>query len=125
MVKSNIWSSYDSIHDHWSPKVVADANGQSVKLAKLLGELTWHDHTNEDEVFLVLKGSVTIQYKDRDDVTLNEGDIHTVPKGVLHNPVAQDECWIVLFEPTETAHTGNVIMEKTKSIEAQRSHLDA
>jgi mannose-6-phosphate isomerase-like protein (cupin superfamily) len=121
----NIWSALDAIDEHWSPRVVADANGQSVKVAKLLGELVWHHHAEEDEIFLVLRGSLSIRYRDRPDITLREGDIHTVPRGVEHNPRAEEECWIVLFEPAETAHTGNVVHERTRSITEQRSQIDA
>jgi len=121
----NVWSTLDSIAEHWSPNVVADANGQSVKVAKLLGELCWHDHADEDEIFLILRGSLVIQYRDRPHVTLREGDIHTVPQGVEHNPVAQEECWVALFEPATTAHTGTVVTERTKSITEQRSHISA
>lgn len=109
--------------EHWSPRTVAEANGQSVKLAKISGEFDWHHHAGEDEIFMVMKGSVTIQYKDRDDMVLNEGDIHTVPMGIEHCPKTDEECWIILFEPNETAHTGNVVTDKTKSIEEQRAHF--
>jgi mannose-6-phosphate isomerase-like protein (cupin superfamily) len=121
----NIWTALESLDEHWSPRVVADANGQSIKVAKLLGEFVWHHHAEEDEVFLVLRGSLLIQYRDRPDVTLGEGDIHTVPRNVEHNPVAHEECWIALFEPAATAHTGNVVHERTKSITEQRSQIDA
>lgn len=123
--KRNIWKEYDTITEQWSPRVVADANGQSVKIAKIENDLVWHSHENEDEVFLIMKGSVTIQYRDRDDVILNEGDIHTVPKGVEHNPLAAEECWVMLFEPQETAHTGNVQSDKTRSVEEQRASIDS
>lgn len=123
-VKRNIWEEYDKVAQQWSPRVIADANGQSVKLAKIENELVWHSHENEDEIFLIMKGSVTIQYRDREDVVLNEGDIHTVPKGVEHNPLAKGECWVMLFEPQETAHTGNVQSDKTRSVEEQRASID-
>lgn len=123
--KRNIWKEYDLITEQWSPRVVADANGQSVKLAKIENNLVWHSHENEDEIFLIMKGSVTIQYRDRDDVVLNEGDIHTVPKGVEHNPLANSECWVMLFEPQETAHTGNVKSDKTRSVEEQLASIDS
>lgn len=122
--KRNIWEEYNAITEQWSPRVIADANGQSVKLAKIENDLVWHSHENEDEIFLIMKGSVTIQYRNRDDVVLNEGDIHTVPKGVEHNPVADKECWVMLFEPQETAHTGDVQSDKTRSNEEQRASID-
>lgn len=123
--KRNIWEEYDKVTKQWSPRVIADANGQSVKLAKIENELVWHSHENEDEIFLIMKGSVTIQYRDRDNVVLNEGDIHTVPKGVEHNPLASAECWVMLFEPQETAHTGNVRSHKTRSVAEQRASIDS
>ncbi len=107
-----------SLKDHWSPKVVAELDDSYVKVAKLLGDLTWHHHENEDELFLVLSGHLRIELRDR-TVDLNEGDSYVVPKGVFHNPVAEQECLVMLIEKKTTAHTGNVIMEKTKSIEDQ------
>ena len=123
MSKLNIWQQFDEVTEYWSPRVVADANGQSVKLAKMNGEFVWHDHADEDEVFLVFKGQCVIRYRDRDDVALKEGDIHVVPKGVEHSPIAENDCWIMLFEPQETKHTGEVEAHLTKSIDAQRAHL--
>ncbi|WP_428687874.1 cupin domain-containing protein [Roseibium sp.] len=120
---SNIDKEFAEITDYWSPRVVADVNDQSVKLAKLKGEFVWHDHENEDELFFIVKGSLTIRYRDRDDVVLNAGDMHVVPKGVEHNPQAADECWVMLFEPAETKHTGDVVVEGTKTAAQQRAHL--
>ena len=86
--------------------------------AKVKGELAWHKHDAEDELFLVLKGSLVIQYEDG-EVTLNQGDFHVVPKGRMHNPVAAEECWIALIETVTTRHTGDVVTEKTKPIDQQ------
>jgi mannose-6-phosphate isomerase-like protein (cupin superfamily) len=124
-MKKNIYDTFDDISDFWSPRAVAEANGQMVKVCKLKGEFVWHHHEQEDEIFLVLKGSLTIRYKDREDVILGAGDIHTVPKGVEHKPECTDEVMCLLFEPGETAHTGNVIADITKSVDQQRSHLGA
>ena len=121
----NIHETAAAIDEHWSPRAVAQANGQLVKVAKLLGEFVWHDHADEDEVFLVLSGELTIQYRDRADVVLNQGDIHTVPRGVEHSPICEEETTILLFEPAETAHTGEVMADLTKSIEAQTAGLNA
>ncbi len=120
---SNIDREYAEITDYWSPRVVADVNGQSVKLAKLKGEFVWHDHKDEDELFFIVRGSLTIRYRDRDDVVLNAGDMHVVPRGVEHNPLAEDECWVMLFEPAETKHTGDVVVKGTRSVADQRAHL--
>jgi len=110
------------VDDYWSPRVVGRVNDQYIKVAKLMGTLAWHKHDDEDELFYVLKGSLVIEYED-DQVVLNEGDFHVVPKGVMHNPVAEDECWIALIETVSTKHTGDVTIDKTKSIEQQLGEL--
>lgn len=91
---------------HWDPKIIAELNGQHVKLAKIQGEFVWHHHEHEDELFLVLRGSFDMHYCDR-VVTLREGDMVVVPRGVEHRPVAEHECSILLFEPASTVNTGN------------------
>ena len=98
--------------DYWSPKIVGELNGQLVKLAKLKGEFVWHHHENEDELFFVVKGQLTIRLKDQ-DIQLNEGQFSIIPKGVEHLPVAQEECHVMLFEPKSVLNTGNVVNEKT------------
>jgi mannose-6-phosphate isomerase-like protein (cupin superfamily) len=120
---SNLDEEFGSITDFWSPRVVAVANGQYVKLAKAKGEFVWHSHVDEDEFFLVRKGTFCIRYRDRPDVVLREGDFHVVPKGVEHSPIAPEEAWIVLVEPAATKHTGDTITDLTKSIESQTAHL--
>ena len=117
-VATNILEQFHDIVDYWSPKVIGQVNEQYIKVAKIKGELTWHDHKYEDELFLVLKGKLIIQFKDT-EVELNEGDFYVVPKGVLHNPVAKDECWIVLIETVTTKHTGDVETPLTKTLEQQ------
>ncbi len=114
----NFISEFEKITDYWSPRVVAQVNDQYVKVAKIKGDLAWHKHDEEDELFYVVKGSVTIEYEG-DAVTLNAGDFHVVPKGRMHNPVAEEECWIVLVEPVATKHTGDITTEKTKSLADQ------
>ena len=91
---------------HWDPKIIAELNGQHVKLAKIKGEFVWHHHEHEDELFLVVRGSFDLHYRDR-VVTLREGDMVVVPRGVEHRPVAAEECSILLFEPVGTVNTGN------------------
>jgi len=107
-----------NITQHWSPKVIGQVNDQYVKVAKLLGELVWHKHDDEDELFYVVKGSLRIEYEDR-SVLLNQGDFHIVPKATMHNPVADEECWIVLIEPVGTKHTGDAMTDRTRSIDEQ------
>jgi mannose-6-phosphate isomerase-like protein (cupin superfamily) len=120
---SNLDTELGAVTELWSPRVVAMANGQYVKVAKVKGEFVWHAHAAEDELFLVRKGTLHIRYRDRPDVTLREGDFHVVPRGVEHMTAAPEECWIVLFEPAATRHTGETTSEITKTIEAQTAHL--
>jgi mannose-6-phosphate isomerase-like protein (cupin superfamily) len=103
----------------WSPRVVARCNDQYVKVVKVEGELVWHAHADEDELFQVLRGTLVIRYEDRPDVVLGPGDIHVVPRGVRHNPLAEHECWLVLIEPVATRHTGEVVSERTRTIAEQ------
>ena len=115
----NIRAALDTVTDHWSPKVVGRVNDQYVKVAKLLGEFVWHAHDNEDELFQVVYGTLVIQLEDRDDVVLQPGDFYVVPKGVRHNPIAPEEVGIVLIETVTTAHTGDVVTDRTKSLDEQ------
>ncbi len=115
----NLDAAFGQLTEFWSPRVVATANGQYVKVAKVKGEFVWHAHADEDEFFLVHRGALTIRYRDRPDVVLREGDFHVVPMGVEHNPFAADECWVVLVEPAQTKHTGETVSDITKSIEQQ------
>jgi len=123
VLKTNLDAAFGQLTEFWSPRVVAAANGQYVKVAKVKGEFVWHAHAAEDEFFLVRRGELTIRYRDRPDVILREGDFHVVPKGVEHNPLAREECWVVLVEPTRTKHTGETISDMTKSIEQQAAPL--
>ncbi len=122
MNPTNIDDEFASISEYWSPRVVALANGQYVKLAKVKGEFVWHSHAAEDEFFLVRKGTFIIRYRDA-EVVLNEGDFHVVPRGREHNPMAPDECWVLFVEPVATTHTGEVETGLTKPIEAQLAHF--
>ncbi|MGF1619013.1 MAG: cupin domain-containing protein [Rhodomicrobiaceae bacterium] len=114
----NFRAELEQVADYWSPRVVGRVNDQYVKVAKLKGEFVWHKHDEEDELFFIVKGSLVIQYEDG-TVTLNEGEFHIVPKGVRHNPLAEEECWIALIEPVATKHTGDVVTDRTKSVEEQ------
>ena len=100
------------IDEYWSPKIVGELNGQHVKLAKLAGEYLWHRHEDEDELFLVVSGRLTIKFS-KEDVILKEGEFLIVPRGVDHKPVATDEAHVLLFEPMSTLNTGNVRGERT------------
>lgn len=92
--------------DHWNPRIVGELNGQHVKLAKFQGEFVWHSHEIEDELFLVLKGSFVMEYRDR-STEIHEGEFIIVPHGVEHRPVAAEEVHVLLFEPAGTLNTGN------------------
>jgi mannose-6-phosphate isomerase-like protein (cupin superfamily) len=107
-----------SLAEFWSPRIIGEVDNNYVKVAKLHGTFTWHTHEDEDELFFVLKGRLVIEMKDQ-TVTLNEGDMFVVPKGVAHNPIAEEECQVLLFEKKDTLHTGEVQMEKSRSIEEQ------
>lgn len=104
--------------EHWSPRVVASVDDSYVKVAKVHGSFGWHAHEHEDELFLVLRGHLRIEMLDR-AVELSEGDLFVVPKGVRHNPVAQEECHILLLEKKSTQHTGDATTDKTRSLEDQ------
>jgi len=106
------------LDDYWSPRIVGQVNDQYVKVARLKGDLTWHKHDDEDELFLVLEGSLRIEYEDH-AVDLEEGDFHVVPRGVLHNPVCDRECLVALIETVTTQHTGDRMTARTRSIEEQ------
>ena len=102
----------------WSPRVVAEVDDAYIKVAKVHGSLAWHSHENEDELFLVLKGHLRIEMENG-SVELNEGDMFVVPKGVRHNPVAVNECLLMLIERKSTLHTGDVVTDKTRSLAEQ------
>ncbi|MEX1103448.1 MAG: cupin domain-containing protein [Dehalococcoidia bacterium] len=112
MDKVNLAEKLSRFTEHWSPRVVAELNGQQVKLVKLEGEFVWHHHEEADELFLVLEGRLVIQLRDR-DVTLTPGELFVVPRGVEHRPVAYAEVHLLLFEPAGTLNTGNVTSEYT------------
>lgn len=99
---------FAAFSERWSPKVVGELNGQQVKLVKLQGEFVWHHHADEDELFLVHRGRLRIELRDRAPLELGPGDFAIVPRGVEHRPVADQEAEVVLFEPASTLNTGNV-----------------
>jgi mannose-6-phosphate isomerase-like protein (cupin superfamily) len=112
MDKVNLSEKLALFSDHWNPRVLGELNGQHVKVVKFQGEFVWHDHADEDELFLVLRGSFRIDFRDK-SVTLSEGDFIIVPRGVEHRPVAEHEVEVMLFEPAQTRHTGDVESDLT------------
>ena len=109
----NIKEKFTLFTDQWSPKIIGQLNGQDVKLAKLGGEFVWHNHKNEDELFYIIKGTLSIEFRDK-MVTLEEGEMLIIPKGIEHKPIAKEEVWVLLFEPSNIKHTGDVKHELTK-----------
>lgn len=117
MHKVNLSEKLALFTEHWSPKIVGELNGQHVKLVKFKGEFVWHKHDAEDEMFLVIKGSFRMEYRDK-NVVLNEGEFLIVPRGTEHRPVADEEVSVLLFEPATTLNTGDADSNLTKH------HLD-
>ena len=108
----NLQEKLAKFSEHWSPKIIAQMNDYHFKIAKIQGEFVWHAHSETDEVFLVLKGTLEIQFRDG-RVLLNEGEMFVVPKGLEHKPVAEQECHILLVEPAGTINTGEIVNERT------------
>ena len=108
----NLQDKFSRFSDHWSPKVIAKMNDYQFKLVKVQGEFVWHDHQDTDEVFIVMSGSLDIEFRDG-KVTLNAGEMYVVPKGVEHRPVAVDECQIMIVEPKGVVNTGDAEGELT------------
>ena len=107
-----------ALTEFWSPRVIAEVDDAYIKVAKAHGTLAWHSHENEDELFLILKGHLRIEMEDR-TIELHEGELFVVPKGVRHNPIADEECHIMLIERKSTLHTGDAKTDKTRSIADQ------
>ena len=114
MDKVNLAEKFGLFDEVYVPKIVGELNGQHVKLVKFHGPYVWHDHETEDELFLVVKGSITIEFRDS-SVEVNEGEFMIVPKGIEHRPVAYLEAWVLLFEPESTLNTGEVEHEYTQT----------
>jgi len=111
MEKVNLAEKFALINEHWRPKVVGELNGQEVKLVKFCGAFPWHHHEREDEMFMALRGSFRIEFRDK-TIELNEGEFVIVPHGVEHRPVANEEVEVLLFEPALLLNTGNITDEK-------------
>lgn len=110
----NLKDKFNLFNEYWTPKILGDLNDSYVKIAKLKGEFVWHKHDNEDELFLIIKGNLTIKLRDR-DIYLKEGEFVIIPKGVEHLPIADEEVHVVLIEPKTTGHTGDVTSDLTKN----------
>ncbi|MFZ1041761.1 MAG: cupin domain-containing protein [Anaerolineales bacterium] len=112
----NLTHKFNLFQEPWHPKIVGELNDSYVKLAKLKGEFVWHHHDNEDELFLVIKGTLIIKLRDR-ELTIHEGEFVVIPKGVEHLPVAEEEVQVLLLEPKSTLNTGDVQNERTVEAE--------
>ena len=112
VTKINLADKFARFQDQWSPKIVADLNDNYVKLVKVQGEFVWHQHAEEDELFVVLRGELTIQLRDG-EIRLGPGELAVIPKGVEHRPVAAEEVQLMLIEPKATRHTGDVVTDRT------------
>lgn len=115
MDKVNLLEKFEMFSDYWSPKIIGELNGQQVKLVKFKGQFVFHKHDREDELFMVIKGKFKMEYRDK-IVDVDEGEIIIVPRGVEHKPVADDEVWVLLFEPASTVNTGNIFDERTRTV---------
>jgi len=112
----NFQQKLSQFSEHWAPKIIAQMNDYHFKVVKVLGEFVWHDHSETDEVFVVLKGQLEIQFRDG-QIILNEGEMYVVPKGVEHRPIAVEECQILLIEPAGLVNTGDAQSELTAPID--------
>ena len=112
MKKINLEDKLSKFSEHWSPKVIAEMNDYQFKLVKIEGEFVWHEHPDTDEVFIVIKGTMYIEFEDR-TIELNEGEMLVVPKGVRHKPYAEAECKVMLVEPRGVVNTGDTGDELT------------
>ncbi len=112
MDKVDFTEKFALFSDRWSPKIVGEVNDAHVKIAKVQGAFVWHVHADEDEMFIIHRGRLTIRLRDR-DVTLDPGQFFIVPRGVEHLPVAEEECEIIMLEPKTTLNTGDVVNERT------------
>jgi mannose-6-phosphate isomerase-like protein (cupin superfamily) len=112
MGKINFQEKLAKFSEHWTPKVIAEMNDYQFKLVKIQGEFVWHNHSDTDEVFIVIEGSMKIEF-DEETVELNEGEMYVVPKGVQHKPYAENECKVMLVEPKGVVNTGESDCELT------------
>ena len=108
MKKVNVAEKLSLFSDHWNPRIVGQLNGQHIKIAKIKGEFVWHKHDDEDEMFFVIEGKFSMEFRDK-TIQLNKGEFLIVPRGTEHKPVAYEEASIMLFEPETTLNTGNSI----------------
>jgi mannose-6-phosphate isomerase-like protein (cupin superfamily) len=112
MNKVNIIQKFEFVKEFWKPAIIGEVNESYIKIVKSKGEFVWHHHDNEDEMFLIIKGTLIMRLRDRDEI-INEGEFIIIPKGVEHKPVAEEDVYIMLIEPKTTLNTGNIKNERT------------
>lgn len=112
MIPINISEKFNLFNEHWTPKKIGELNGQQVLLAKLKGEFIWHTHEKEDELFMIIKGALKLEFRDK-TIELKEGEMYIIPKGIEHKPIAKREVHVLLFEPLAIKHTGNITSNLT------------
>ena len=112
MQKVNLADAFERFGEQWSPKIIGDVNDCQVKVVKVQGEFVWHSHEAEDELFMVVKGRFTLRFRDREE-ELEEGELMIVPRGVEHQPFAEEEAWLLVFEPATTLNTGDAGGDRT------------
>ncbi|MEC1177151.1 cupin domain-containing protein [Metasolibacillus meyeri] len=113
--KINVQEKFLQINDYWKPRISEELNDSYIKMVKIKGEFIWHHHDYEDEMFFVCKGNLVIRFRDS-EIALNEGEFIVIPKGLEHQPIAEEEVHLLLIEPKTTLNTGNVVNERTVSI---------
>jgi len=114
MGKINLGEKFSKFSEHWTPKVIAEMNDYQFKLVKIEGEFIWHNHSDTDEVFIVIEGRMFIEF-DNETIELNEGEMYVVPKGVQHKPYSKQECKVMLVEPKDVVNTGDIEDDLTAS----------
>jgi len=118
--KVNLENSFSTVENYFSPKIIGEVNNEFVKIAKIKGEdIPWHNHENEDELFLILEGSLLMEIENESSFTMNTGDLYIVKKGVNHRVSSTNDCKIMLIESKTTQHTGKIVSSITKSLEDQ------
>jgi mannose-6-phosphate isomerase-like protein (cupin superfamily) len=119
--KQDIQNLFSTITNYFTPRIIAEVNDVYVKLAKIKGQdVPWHTHDNEDELFYVMKGNMTMDMRGSDSFNMTEGELFVVPKGVEHRVYTEAECWLMLIENKTTKHTGDVASHITKSVDEQQ-----
>ncbi|MNS94521.1 Cupin domain protein [compost metagenome] len=113
--KSNVQEKFLQINDYWNPRISGELNDSYIKMVKIKGEFIWHHHDHEDEMFFIWRGKLVIRFRDA-EIALNEGEFIVIPKGLEHQPIAEEEVHLLLIEPKTTLNTGNVVNERTVSI---------